>query len=80
MYTVITQPGCAHCIEAKMLLNIAEIAFQTFDISLNENKWMKALLKQGNVKTVPQIYSDDGSLIGGNRELTELLEHLRRFS
>jgi glutaredoxin len=43
--------------------------------SLNDSKWLLDLFKKAGLKTVPQIWSNDGKYVGGYTELKEHLEN-----
>jgi len=66
MYKIYTQSNCVFCIKAKHLLSKKGLKYQEIDI--NEDPNDKLVLKQLNLKTVPQIWRDDVH-IGGYKEL-----------
>jgi len=74
MYTLITRNDCKYCDKAKVLLKAKGIIFTTYNIEETSSKWVLTLMKEANIKTVPQIFSTDGSLVGGYRDLESLVE------
>ena len=73
MYTVITRNQCNFCDTAKALLNGAGQGYTEYNVQSPSSKWVLHLMKQAGLKTVPQIFSSDGSHIGGYTELKEFL-------
>lgn len=69
MYTIITRNDCKYCDKAKDMLDLDKINYVVFNIESPTNKWVLSLMKEANIKTVPQVFATDGSLIGGFREL-----------
>ena len=69
MYTIITRNNCKYCDKAKAMLDLDKINYVVFNIESPTNKWVLSLMKEANIKTVPQVFATDGSLIGGFREL-----------
>ena len=74
MYTVITKDECPFCGSAKVLLDKVGQGYTEYNVQSQSSKWILTLLKKANVKTVPQIFSSDGSLIGGYAELRVFLD------
>lgn len=73
MYTIITRDQCNFCDSAKALLKGASKGYTEYNVQSQSSKWVLTLIKQAGHTTVPQIFSSDGSYIGG---YTELKEHL----
>lgn len=73
MWVIITQNGCSYCDKAKELLLEKEQVYFTYNLRHNSNKWVLALMRKANLTTVPQVFTPDGSLVGGYTELKELL-------
>mgnify|MGYP003626440909 FL=1 len=73
MYTVITRNQCSFCDTAKALLKGAGQGYIEYNVQSDSSKWVLTLMKQANIKTVPQIFSSDGSHIGGYTELKQLI-------
>jgi glutaredoxin len=73
MYTVITRNQCNFCDTAKALLKGAGQGYIEYNVQSDSSKWVLSLMKQANIKTVPQIFSSDGSHIGGYTELKQLI-------
>ena len=76
MYTMITRNDCKYCDKAKALLKSKNIDFITYNVEEGSSKWVLSLMKEANIKTVPQIFSTDGSLIGGYRDLETKINFL----
>tara|TARA_R110000744_G_scaffold117379_4_gene219422 strand:+ start:195 stop:440 length:246 start_codon:yes stop_codon:yes gene_type:complete len=76
MYTLITRTDCEYCDKAKVLLKAKGVIFTTYNIEETSSKWILTLMKEANIKTVPQIFSTDGSLVGGYRDLESLVEFI----
>lgn len=72
-YTVISRNQCNFCDTAKALLKGSNQTYVEYNIDSPSSKWVLSLMKQANHKTVPQIFSSDGSYIGGCAELKQLL-------
>jgi|TARA_R110002167_G_scaffold176200_1_gene375613 glutaredoxin len=78
MYTMITRNDCKYCDKAKALLKECGIRFTTFNIEEGSSKWVLSLMKEANIKTVPQVFASSGSLVGGFRELETFVESIRK--
>ena len=76
MYTVITRNQCNFCDTAKALLKGAGQGYTEYNVQSDSSKWVLALMKQAGLKTVPQIFSSDGTHIGGYTELKEFFGKL----
>ena len=74
MYTVISRNECIFCDKVKELLNVDRIGYVEYNIPSPSSKWLLHLLKQANIKTVPQIFDSNGKHIGGYTELKEYLK------
>ena len=74
MYTMITRNDCKYCDKAKALLKSRGINFTTYNVEEGSSKWVLTLMKEANIKTVPQIFASNGSLVGGYRDLESLME------
>jgi len=74
MYTMITRNDCKYCDKAKALLKAKNINFTTYNVEEGSSKWVLTLMKEANIKTVPQIFASNGSLVGGYRDLESLME------
>lgn len=66
-YVIIGQPNCVYCQRAKQVLMEKYSDYQYFDLSTNP--WLLELFKIAKLKTVPQVFSPEGVLIGGFEEL-----------
>ena len=73
MYTVITRNQCNFCDTAKALLKGAGQGYIEYNVQSDSSRWVLSLMKQANIKTVPQIFSSDGTHIGGFTELKQLI-------
>jgi glutaredoxin len=78
MYTIITRNDCKYCDWAKEMLDLDDINYVVFNIESPTNKWVLSLMKEANIKTVPQVFAHDGSLIGGFRELETKMGFINR--
>ena len=78
MYTIITRNNCKYCDMAKVMLKDHGINFTTYNIEEASSKWVLALLKEANLKTVPQVFATDGSFIGGYRDLETKMEYVSK--
>ena len=76
MYTMITRNNCKYCDKAKALLKSRGINFTTYNVEEGSSKWVLSLMKEANIKTVPQIFASNGSLVGGYRDLESLVEFI----
>ena len=76
MYTVITRNQCNFCDTAKALLKRAGQGYTEHNVQSDSSKWVLTLMKQAGLKTVPQIFSSDGTHIGGYTELQEFFGKL----
>lgn len=78
MYTIITRNDCKYCDKAKVLLKDRGIQFTIYNIEEGSSRWILSLMKEANIKTVPQVFATNGSLVGGYRELEELSEFISK--
>ena len=73
MYVVITRDQCNFCDQAKALLKGANLSYVEYNIQSDSSKWLLSLLKRSSITTVPQIFNEKGTHIGGYTELKEWL-------
>jgi glutaredoxin 3 len=73
MYTIITRDQCNFCDTAKALLKSVGQGYVEYNVQSTSSKWVLTLIKQAGHTTVPQIFSSDGTYIGGCSELKNLL-------
>ena len=73
MYTMITRYNCKYCDKAKFMLDKAGIRYVTYNVEEASSKWVLSLMKEADIKTVPQVFATDGKLIGGYRDLESLM-------
>jgi glutaredoxin len=73
MYTLITRDQCNFCDSAKALLKGSRQGYKEYNVQSTSSRWVLTLLKQAGHKTVPQVFSTDGTYIGGYLELKQLL-------
>lgn len=71
-YTIVKQPNCKWCDKAVELLVEHRVTYQIVDIS-NE-PWVKTVLRKADLLLVPQVFDEEGNLIGGYTELKAKLE------
>lgn len=76
-YTIITQPNCPACQEAKKELTLSARTFVEVDITIYKHHYIKNLMKWAGLETVPQIWNHEGEYIGGYKELQEHDKELR---
>ena len=73
MWVIITQDGCSYCDKVKYLLRERNQEYFVYNLRQDSSKWALTLMKKANLKTVPQVFKPDGSLVGGYTELKEIL-------
>lgn len=73
MYVIITRNQCNFCDDAKALMKGKGISFVEYNIQSDSSKWILHLLKSSNITTVPQVFNDKGTYIGGYTDLKEYL-------
>jgi len=73
MYIIITRNQCNFCDAAKALLEGASLPYTTYNVQESSSKWVLTLVKKAGMTTVPQIFTPDGTYVGG---YTELKDHL----
>ena len=78
MYTIITRNDCKYCDKAKEMLDLEKILYVTYNVEEASSRWVLSLMKEANIKTVPQVFAHDGSLIGGFRELETKMGFINR--
>ena len=79
-YTLLTKKDCTACVKAKAILEEQGINYNVWDIEDRNNRWMITLMKGASLKTVPQVFASDGSLVGGYTELKELMTHVGEYT
>ena len=72
IYTLVGRVDFPHCSNAMGLLRDNRIEVQYY--SLNDSKWVLDLFKKSGIKTVPQIWDQEGNHIGGYTQLKTLLK------
>jgi glutaredoxin len=75
MYVIISRDQCSFCDTAKELMKGHGISYVEYNIQSPSSKWLLYLLKRSSITTVPQIFNEKGTHIGGYLELKEYLEH-----
>ena len=73
MYVIITRDQCNFCDDAKALMKARSIQYVEYNIQSDSSKWLLSLLKRSSITTVPQVFNDKGTHIGGYTELKEYL-------
>ena len=71
MYTIYTTETCGYCYAAKKLLTANDIEYEEIDLNTTEKK--NFFKHETGLKTVPQIYTDNGDHIGGYDDLVEYM-------
>lgn len=74
MYVVITRDQCNFCDQAKALLKGANLPYVEYNIQDEKSKWLLYLLKRSSITTVPQVFNEKGTHIGGYTKLKDWLE------
>ena len=73
MYVIITRDQCNFCDDAKTLMKGKGIQYVEYNIQSDSSKWLLSLLKRSSITTVPQVFNDKGTHIGGYTDLKEYL-------
>jgi len=73
MYVIITRDQCNFCDDAKALMKGRGIQYVEYNIQSDSSKWLLSLLKRSSITTVPQVFNDKGTHIGGYTDLKEYL-------
>jgi len=55
------------------MLDLDKIPYVTYNVEEPSSRWVLSLMKEANIKTVPQVFAHDGNLVGGFRELETLM-------
>jgi glutaredoxin len=77
MWVMITRDQCNFCSDAKALLRGHGFPFTEYNVQSPSSRWILSLIKLTDIKTVPQIFKPDGTLLGGYTELKEYLNEVR---
>lgn len=74
MWTILSRPNCPWCDKAAELIHERdeEAFIQYYDVTKEENKWLRYLMLKAGTPTVPQVFDTEGQYIGGH---TELVNH-----
>lgn len=73
MYVIITRDQCNFCDDAKALMKGKGIQYVEYNIQSDSSRWLLSLLKRSSITTVPQVFNDKGTHIGGYTDLKEYL-------
>ena len=73
MYVIITRDQCNFCDDAKVLMKGKGIQYVEYNIQSDSSKWLLSLLKRSSITTVPQVFNDKGTHVGGYTDLKEYL-------
>ena len=73
MYVIITRDQCNFCDDAKALMKAKGVQYVEYNIQSDSSKWLLSLLKRSSITTVPQVFNDNGTHIGGYNDLKEYL-------
>jgi glutaredoxin 3 len=68
---IYTSPFCGYCFRAKRLLDSKGVAFEEYDVMMDQSKKREMVDRAGGRSTVPQIFID-GRHVGGSDELHDL--------
>jgi glutaredoxin len=66
-FIVLSSNNCKWCQKAIKLLEDEGLDFQVRSVS--DKPWLKTLMAQANLTTVPQVFRPDGQLVGGYEAL-----------
>lgn len=69
MYTIYTKPNCPQCDQAKLLLKMKGLEFETLDVTSDE-KLFDFVVSEG-FRGMPAIYQE-GVKVGGLQELKNM--------
>lgn len=69
MYTIYTKPNCTQCDQAKLLLKMKGLEFETKDVTEDENIF-EFIVNEG-FRGMPAIYLN-GDKVGGLQELKNM--------
>jgi len=85
MYKIYSKPNCPYCIKAKQFLFAKKLPYEEFVLDVGQIKeaatnyytvpQLQALI--AGVRTVPQIFDIDGTLIGGFDALQKKFSNLK---
>ena len=70
---IITRDQCNFCDDAKALMKGKGIHYTEYNIQSGSSQWLLYLLKRSSITTVPQVFNDKGTHVGGYTELKEYL-------
>lgn len=70
-FTLISSDRCDYCSRAAALLLNAGLAYER--VYVEDAPWLKTIMQQAGLTTVPQIFRPDGQLIGGYTQLRTYL-------
>lgn len=73
MYVIITRDQCNFCDDAKALMKGKGIQYVEYNIQSDSSRWLLSLLKRSSITTVPQVFNDKGTHVGGYNDLKEYL-------
>lgn len=69
MFTILTKPGCTHCISAKTALKIKGLEYKEIVFVVEEDMQQ---FREAGYQSFPQVFHEEKH-IGGNRQLQEYL-------
>jgi glutaredoxin len=72
-YVVVGTDKCEYCTKAKHLLREKRVGFTAYSLDDPSSRWLLTLVKKAGMKSVPQIWDNNGDYIGGYTELKEKL-------
>jgi glutaredoxin len=73
-YVILGTSQCKFCTKAKHLMREKRVGFTAYSLDDPSSRWLLTLVKEAGMKSVPQIWDDNGDYIGGYTELKEKLE------
>ena len=69
MWTVVSQDNCKFCMDAINELEKQGQRYVVLNLKDEEHAWVRTLVKMAGLRTVPQIFTPNGTHIGGNEDL-----------
>ena len=73
-YVILGTSQCEFCTKAKHLMREKRVGFTAYSLDDPSSRWLLTLVKKAGMKSVPQIWDDNGDYVGGYTELKEKLE------
>jgi glutaredoxin len=68
-YVILGTAHCEFCTKAKHLMREKRVSFTAYSLDDPSSRWLLTLVKKAGMKSVPQIWDNNGDYIGGYTEL-----------